>query len=180
MLNKINNRKGFTLIEILVVIFIFSAGILTVYRVIPGIVNITTINSSRVTATYLAQEGIEIVKNVRDGNWLQGAAWNADFSPCLVPNSCEFDYDCASSTTPGEGTNPCFKAYSSSHYLKNNNTTGFFNYNSGIVTKFKRKITIDEDNPPDDDATVTVDVFWSEKGKSYNISVQEKVYNWNQ
>lgn len=88
--------RGFTLIEVIVTIFIFSIGILAIYRVIPSFVSGTALNSSRVTAAHLSQEGIEIIRNIREGNWLEinsgvaGAAWNKGLLGCSL--GCTADY----------------------------------------------------------------------------------------
>ena len=172
-----NNKKGFTLLEIIVVVYIFSIGILAMYRILPGIINATTIDSSKVAAIYLAQEGIEIVRNVRDSNWLQVPAnWDNGFDTAVCGNGCEVDYRCLVDEDPklGTGVGGCFRPYSSSDYLKIG-PDGFFNHINGIDTKFLRKITVVSDVTS---ATVTVDVLWSEKGKSYNFSEQEILYNW--
>ncbi|MBW6440415.1 hypothetical protein K0B03_00020 [Patescibacteria group bacterium] len=68
-------KNGFSLIEI-----IFSIGILTItiVSVISLLIfNLKTeiTNKNKVIAIYLAQEGIEIVREVRDNNWLAGDDW---------------------------------------------------------------------------------------------------------
>jgi hypothetical protein len=64
----------------------------------------------------------------------------------------------------------------------NIDSNGFYSHNSGSQTKFKRKITItipmSVECPAADCRSIKVDVVWSEKGKSYNFSAQENLYNW--
>ncbi|MBI2041809.1 MAG: prepilin-type N-terminal cleavage/methylation domain-containing protein [Candidatus Nealsonbacteria bacterium] len=64
------NKKGFTLIEAVLSTFILSVGVLAIFGVIQMIVSFTSGISSRLQATYLAQEGIENIRNIRDSNWL--------------------------------------------------------------------------------------------------------------
>lgn len=171
-------RKGFTLIELIIVVFVLAIGILGVYSVYSQIISYTTISLSRLTASYLAQEGIEIVRNIRDTNWLEGESnpWDEGLTSCLA--GCEADYFCTTVEEPAPD-NPishnCFKAYGTGNFLKIDPTNGFYNYATGDNTKFKREITI---TPIGNILKVSVTVSWQEKGKPYNITAQENLYNW--
>lgn len=72
------NNKGFTLVEVVVAISILTIGILGIFRVVQDITFSSQINSSKLTAAYLAQERIEQVKNKRDSNWLVGNSWDSN------------------------------------------------------------------------------------------------------
>ena len=72
---KIKNKEkesltGFTILELIVAIFVMTVGVLGAYAVVQQIIVYNSISSSRLTAAYLAQEGIELVRNIRDTNWL--------------------------------------------------------------------------------------------------------------
>ncbi|PIZ89621.1 MAG: hypothetical protein COX89_00565 [Candidatus Nealsonbacteria bacterium CG_4_10_14_0_2_um_filter_37_10] len=77
MLNDIKN-KSFTLIEVLVAVSVLIIGVLGVFTVVQNITFSAQINSSKLAATYLAQEGLELVKNQRDSNWLAGSPWDSN------------------------------------------------------------------------------------------------------
>jgi len=78
MLNKMfQSNKGFTLIETVVAVFVLTIGVLGVFTVVQNITFSSQLNSSKLTATYLAQEGIELVRNQRDSNWLAGSPWGS-------------------------------------------------------------------------------------------------------
>ena len=66
----IKNNKGFTIIELIISIFILSVGLVGVFNALSVVTVLTAGSADRVTATYLAQEGMEIVRNIRDTNWL--------------------------------------------------------------------------------------------------------------
>lgn len=72
--------KGFTLIEVMVAVFVLIVGVLGAFTVVQNITFSSQIASSKLTATYLAQEGIELVRNQRDSNWLEDT-----YTPAEVP-----------------------------------------------------------------------------------------------
>ena len=73
-------NKSFTLIEIVVAIFIVTMGTVGAFSLIQRTIAFTVISSSRLVAANLAQEGIEIVRNTRDTNWLSGNPWDEGLS----------------------------------------------------------------------------------------------------
>lgn len=60
------NLKAFTLIETLIVVFIFGVGILAVLRLLTYSLGYFDSIDMRVKANFLAKEGLEIVYNIRD------------------------------------------------------------------------------------------------------------------
>lgn len=157
-------NKSFTLIELIVAIFVILVGILAVFLVITDVTSTTSVYKQRLIAAYLAQEGIEIVRNIRDTNWVEGAAtWDDGLLICPTPNGCEVDYS-SLNLTPWSGDG---------NYLKIDG--GFYNYASGADTIFKRKIRIEAGG---DVLQVWVEVFWDIKGKPYSFLVSEWLYEW--
>ena len=69
-------KRGFTILELMAAIVVISIGVLGAYSVVQQIFSATFVSSTRLTATYLAQEGIENIRNIRDINWLQGNDWD--------------------------------------------------------------------------------------------------------
>ncbi len=63
-------NKSFTLIEVIIAIFILTMGTVGAFSLIQRTIAFTSISSSRLTAAYLAQEGMEIARNIRDSNYL--------------------------------------------------------------------------------------------------------------
>lgn len=166
-LNIKMKKKGFTLLEVIIAIFIITVGVVGTISLIVQTLSGTAIASQRLIAAYLAQEGIEIIRNIRDTNWLEGGdnPWNEGLTGCS--NGCIADYK-----TPTQ-LDPPLPAYNG-QYL-NIDTNGFYSYFGGTPTKFQRKITISSET---DVLTVKVSVIWREKGKTHSISLEEKLYNW--
>jgi len=187
---EVKALTGFTLLETLVAIFVITVGLMGVMTVLQMTMFLTSISSSRLTAVYLAQEGIEIVRNIRDTNWLQArdpmknspwddglvcaappCDWQADYTTITFTNTTDFE----------KCTDSGYNCYAYNEALLKSDG-GFFNYTSVTETKFKRKITITAPATPEcpaaDCRSVKVEVIWSEKGKPYNFSAQENLYNW--
>lgn len=59
-------NKGFTLVETLVAISIFTVSLLGIMSVLASGISNTSYAKQKMVASYLAQEGIEYVRNMRD------------------------------------------------------------------------------------------------------------------
>jgi len=173
-----NYDRGFTLIELMVSIFVLSIAIIGAYSAF-NIMDILTSNATdRFVAAYLAQEGMEIVRNMRDTNWLEGDDWMAGLvdSNIQCQTGCQADYK----------TFDTLAYYDSSKLLIDDD--GFYNYSSGTDTKYKRKIVIEPIETTaglEDIMKVTVTVYWDEKSNILHpdsnedsITVEEYLYNW--
>lgn len=87
-----HNRKGFTLIETLFAILIFSAALISLMTIAGRGISATNTAREQIVAHYLAQEGLEVVRNVRDTSVLNGSAWDAGFSACTETVPCQVMY----------------------------------------------------------------------------------------
>lgn len=66
---KKNNKKGFTLLELLVSISIISILLLAFLTIILSSIKVNTKNDKDISALYIAQSEIEVVrKQIKDGN----------------------------------------------------------------------------------------------------------------
>jgi prepilin-type N-terminal cleavage/methylation domain-containing protein len=173
-------KNGFTLIELVIAIFILVVAIIGVYNAFSIIVVMTTDSSSRFTAAYLAQDGMEIIRNIRDNNWVLDQPWKTGLTGCEA--GCEADYK----TGTSQEITPLREYPEGGNYLRINDNNGFYSYDETgeyATTKFKRKITIEEDPMNEDTLYVSVEVTWNEKGEEgcdYGncIEVEEKLYDW--
>lgn len=73
-------RNGFTLLEVIFAIFILSISAFGGFALVQNTVVSASLNKQKLTAYYLAQESLEVVRNIRDGNWLEkressGVSW---------------------------------------------------------------------------------------------------------
>jgi Tfp pilus assembly protein PilV len=77
-----HKNKGFTLVETLVAVSIFSMSILGLLSILASGISNTNYAKKKIMAGYLAQEGIEYVRNMRDTSVLYNvsgsqAGWDA-------------------------------------------------------------------------------------------------------
>ena len=68
---KYKSKRGFTLLEVITAIFILTVGTGASFALIQQTLLASSLIEFKLIASYLAQEGIEIVRNIRDTNWLQ-------------------------------------------------------------------------------------------------------------
>ena len=165
-MGKERRKKGFTLLEVIIAVFVTTIGLIGVVNVINQVIIRTEVLSKRLTAVYLAQEGIEIVRNIRDENWLNGR----NFDNGISESEYEADYTSTSLFLSPPGTGRFL-------YI----TDGFYTYETlgGEQTPYKRKIIIsDLTSGPAGKFTVTVTVSWDDGLSS--VSVSEVLHNWFQ
>ena len=161
------------MIELIISLAVLSFGILGVYSAFTPLVYLSSNIFSRFTAVYLAQEGVEITRNMRDNNFIAGLAWPGNLVGCSM--GCQADYKTGSRVETIENE---LKLYDEDAYLSLN-VDGFYSYDfNGTPTKFKRKITITQDVANPDKLKVVVIVFWDYQGKVFSFETSEYLYNW--
>lgn len=69
------NKKGFTLTEVMIGIMILTVAIVAASNLLIGLLRTNQNNLTTLQAYYLAQEGLEAVRNIRDTNWLHNQDW---------------------------------------------------------------------------------------------------------
>ena len=153
-----NKTKGVSLIETLVAIFVLTVGIVGAFSLSMNIISFTNYNSNKLIASYLAQEGVELVRNIRDSNWLDNDNNDA------LPSDGEYIVDYNSDLTNG----------SEDLYINDN---GFYEHdNSPNETVFKRKIYVKDIGGLF--LKITVTVTRVEKGNLRTVEVIERLYEW--
>lgn len=164
-------KNGFTLIEVIIAVFVLTVGAVGVFSVVNYALSSSNLIASRLIASYLAQEGLEVARNIRDGNWLEkqgnpSLEWNDG----LPPGDREADY--RTGTNAGEGL-PAF----SNNYL-GISPGGFYIRPPGqeSTTQFKRRINIVR--PDSTTVEVTVFVTWQERGRTHTVIARDVLRNW--
>jgi prepilin-type N-terminal cleavage/methylation domain-containing protein len=163
------NNKGFTLLEVIAAIFILTVGIGSALVLISQTLSAASLAKERLIASYLVQEGIEIVRNIRDTNWLKSRTATTTWDDGLPNGDWQADYLSQNLTT--------YPSYDTSPLFLNIDANNFYSYSSGgSPTIFKRKITISEKTS--DSMRVDVEVSWQERGRTHNFKALEYLTNW--
>lgn len=168
---KFNNTYGFTIIEMVITIALLSFGIIGVYNFFQPAIILSSNFSNYSIATYLSEEAIEIVGNIRDNNVISGQLWSQSFEVC--GSGCELDYKTGTSL---QGGNNILRPYEDA--FLNINEDGFYGYDIGSETIFKRKVTINE--LPSDSNVLKIDslVIWESNGQDFSLGTVEYIYNY--
>lgn len=179
-LNVKMRDKGFTFLEVIIAIFLVTVGITGVFLLITRTIGTISLSFSQLTAAYLTQEGIEIVRNIRDTNFIEQTIGLNTWDEGLVLPAIDCSTGCEADYTATAQLDPTLSAFGGNFLRIDSND--FYNYTIGDPTKFKRKITIvPEDVDGDginDILEVSVEVTWEEKGEAQSHSAQENLYNW--
>ena len=204
-LKQKNKEHGFTLVEVLVALTIFSiavAGVITAATV--GGLNVNSAKN-KLTATYLADEGIELMRAVCDTSVIvasntptrtAGNGWT-DFTT-LAMGSCgghiSCDIDVTDSNPAHHSVNfpdvnnivPCglFTPASPGCPLYYNSSSGYYSDYGTTTPIFTRSIYTSVINIPGssainpDELEVTSTVTWQEGSGTKSVTQTETLFNW--
>lgn len=185
----IQKNTGFTLVEVLVAIAIFSLAVLSMMVILGGSLSHINYAKKKTTATYLAQEGIEYIRNLRDtfvlyetGNEEGWVLFKDHTSDCFGTTNSKFCYFNPLDINFNDETKPIidmdiFKCIDSScEELYYNPANLKYNYTTGVPSGFVRAIRMVEINP--DEIAVESYVFWGQGSGVQQISFREHLFNW--
>jgi hypothetical protein len=164
-------------------LMVFGIGIVAILSLLSQSLHLSTLSLRRFEATQLAREGIELVRNMRDSNWMENFPWN-DFgsaSACYTSASntalplkdvaYRITYDENSSTvcpwtltaSPTTPTEDFFKVV----------LPGFASEARGT---YYRVLTFDPKSP--DQLIVASTVYWYHQGKTYQETLHTLLTDW--
>ncbi len=184
--NPKQNNRGFTIMETLIAISLLLLAITGPMVFAQNALRAAFNSRDQVTAFYLAQDAIELVKNVRDNNILSEQDWLYGFTDCSESSGgCTVDtsdalgifLSCSSRTGAGclgENTDA-----SADVHLKID-TDGIIGHEGSEDSIFSRVVYIDRASDWSDEAKITVKVRWKshENIGARDITVVEYIYNW--
>ena len=158
-------ESGFSLMEVLLAIFIILAALTGIMSLIASINASVAVSSSKLVAANLAQEGIEIVKSIRDlnvgvNNWDDWYASISGVNEYLVQYSDE-----------------AFRPWQDIP-LKFDPAAGLYGYDSGAATAFafKRKIILTKIS--DEEIKVEAVISWVEHNRPQTLTAEDRLWNW--
>ncbi len=176
---------GFTLVETLVALFIFSVSILSVMLALSRGISSTIYAKDKMVAGYLSQEGIEYFRNMRDTFQLYAPNKNdgwplfikkLEIAGCM-DKGCYFDNNEANffgqSPTTDISFYPCEDKCRSFLYEPK---TGKYYYNDGAESAFSRKMSVEllDDN----NIKIISEVTYNAGTNTSTVSLSENLSNW--
>ena len=163
-------RNGQMMVELIVALSILVIGFLGVIELLAKSIAANRDIADQYTASYLAGEGVEIVKNLIDANIAQGKGWNCSLN---VAGIFQVNYDslppgasCPGNALKVAGGSPDVLRYNATTHLYKSGTAS-----DGDLSPFTRKIAI---VPLSDAIYVSSSVTYGSKV----VSVQDIFTNW--
>lgn len=188
-------KRGFTLIEILIAVSILAVTLTAMASLVIVTIRVNTANMNSLQAYYLAEQGIEGMRNLRDSHWMQNFTWNYGFE-CDDLELTKFymidEYDSVnvfevfdfgifdsppdfpwriSVTDVSSPSNKLYEVRDEGGYVK------FIHDSTGDETIFSRYIQVSYEDCDKDIAEVDSVVIWGEKSlvlSTYLTNWQDK------
>ena len=172
-MNSQSKSKAFTLVEVLIAVSILIIGILSGFILVTKVIYSTAVIQDRLTASSLAQEGIELARQVRDSNFLkiingESVGWEdglADGSYTIESKAGSEQPINLVPVDPGEAPNFFY-----------DNDTRIYNYTNGEPTIFNREIKITTIN--NDEIRVESIMKWKTRAIDFDLIVEGHLFNW--
>lgn len=147
------------MVESIIAIQVTLIGLLGVLGLLSNSLALNRDAGQKFTAAYLAAEGVEVVKNLIDLNYVNDNPWNED----LNEGSYSVAYD-SSSLLPEQENYLRFK-------------DGIYSYDAdGEATTFKRAIAIE--NISRNEIRVVSTVTWLTKRGFQSVAIEDHFFNW--
>ena len=173
-----NSRSGQSLVEALIAVSVVMMGLMGALSLLSNSIGLSRTVADNYLGTYLATEGIEVIKNTLDHNailiseGMPGVSWNDDI--CTFANSAfELDYrtkDLSAARLNG------FAAFSINPLVLNTATNAYGYDLPGTSTGFTRTV---KTSCSGDEIKVQSIVRWKARGGSDSqVILEDKFYNW--
>lgn len=177
------NLGGFTLLETMVAIAILLVAVVTPISLIGDSLSNLYYARDQMIAVNLAQEGIEMVRQVRDSEKLGGGA--GAFTSALTPGDYVVDPYSFFSTSGVSGIKAglisCPSCSDSNKVVALDSVRGLYrqNFPGGTATQFRRVVNISSSGLGSDERKVTATVTWRTGNKTGTIAVEEYLFDWS-
>ncbi len=159
---------GFTLIETLVAISVLIMSLVGPLAIAEQSLRSAYYSRDQITAFYIAQEGIEYIRGVRDQNYLTNNPWLTGVTDCDGA-LCVVDFPNFTHTVCPNGVCPPVLVSAAG---------GLFNQTSGTPSKFTRTLTLRQVDEAPDQMIVSVQVAWVSGGITRSFVLEERIFNW--
>lgn len=178
-MNFKRKKGGFTLVEALIATTILIVGILSAFILVTRALYNAAVIQDRLTASFLAQEGVELVRQIRDTNFIQILnGQNNDWLDGLDIGSYIVEAD-----LEGGSVNLMPLDENEAPDLFRDRVFGNYDYdNSEYPTSFNRKIiisSVEKDGEIiEDQIRVEVIMKWQTRHLNFDLTVEDRLFNW--
>jgi Tfp pilus assembly protein PilV len=186
ILQKAGHKKGFSVVEALIAISILSVGLTAGMTLLASSMRVVSQTNDATVATYLASEGIEIVREARDSAILTkynaglGGTWDGAFSGCNTANGkyCLVDSISSPPTIQVCTGTPCTHNDTALYMSTASGSAGQYTIASSgnTLTNFKREVGLTP-VPTGDGYKITSTVSYTNRGTTNTISMNDFIYN---
>jgi type II secretory pathway pseudopilin PulG len=160
-------KNGFSLVEIITILFIVSLGLVGILSLIIQNIQSQSYNKNNLVAYQLAQEGVELVRKVRDSNWKASAPFDRNLS------NGQYYMDYLDATPQAHNSSVPLELV-----LKQDENDFYFHDLNSTATSspFSRLITLQKVGGSA--VRTTVRVTWGERNRSYAYDLETLLYDW--
>lgn len=189
----LRDTKGFSFLEAMIVISIIVIGILGINSLMVQNLRVQGINQYNLVASMLAQEGLEMVRNIRDENWVDISLglmtidnWANSIADADGIGSFNTDgtyvIDYTNTNEKNNPPNDVPDSITDTETILYYQSNGFIGHiPSARPTIYRRLITADYDHdgdPNTNDIKVTCTVRWSARGMTRDYVAETYFYDW--
>jgi len=172
-IKKISNNSGISILEVVVAMMIITMGMVGVLSLVIQNIEAQYINKNVLMASGLAQEGLELVRNARDLNWLTPGndpiiGWKQNI---VGDGTYIMDYGGLASIMMAINS---IDEAGARLYV---NSNGFYTHTSGGNTpaNFYRLITVVDNT---DYLDIKCAIRWKDGAQSHDYTAETYLYNW--
>lgn len=162
-------QSGFTLLETLFAVIIFSFALVSLIGITGKGVSATISAKQQLTAQFLGEELLEVARNIRDGNLQNGQVWNDRIIQCT--ESCDVDYSNMNGTNGSLSLEP-----GGDEMLYE--IDGVFRPagSGGLPSGFKRNLVYEDKG--NSQAKITATVTWQQKTLTRKFQISTYLADW--
>ena len=174
-----NTQKGFTLVETLVAILILTLSISGPLFIAQQSVTSANVARDQTTARFLGQEGLEVIRALRDDNYLSGRSWLSGLAQCDHSQG-----GCMVDITEDRDDRVVGSCGPECDPLRFDERSGIYNHNGvtgdNVITTFRRRVIVEEITPGNGvpDAEILVEVTWNDRGTTRNVTTEGYIFDW--
>jgi prepilin-type N-terminal cleavage/methylation domain-containing protein len=173
-MKKIPEQNGFTLVETLVAIGVLVLAITGAFTAAQSGLSSYINSKNQAIAINLAQEAVEYIRATRDTNKINNSNWLSGIESS-AGGPCVFGTNCILSVVSSSENRSC--GLSQCPVLKQDSSTGYYQYTTGNNTVFRRDVLLTDINSGKE-VSVLVTVSWNRGVITKIYKTREYLFNW--